>query len=112
MQSSNAERWRASTQEEINSLDEQDVDSSRLTQRTKIIKCKWVYKIKHEANSTIRFKKSRLTAKRFTQTLGIDTASMRLVEALLRDWWIDQLDVVCAMESLMRKSTWSNLKAS
>ena len=95
-------------QGELHSLDENEswvlVERPK---RTKVIKCKWVYKIKHEADGSLRYK-SRLTAKGYTQTKGVDyfetfapvakveTLRLLLVEALLRDWTIDQLDVVCA----------------
>jgi hypothetical protein len=38
----------------------------------KIIGCKWVYKVKHNANGSMNIYKTRLVAKGYAQTYGID----------------------------------------
>ena len=69
------------------------------------IGCKWVYKIKRRADSTIEHYKARLVAKGFTQLEGLDfhetfapvakmtTIRCLLVIALHRRWELHQMDV-------------------
>ena len=71
----------------------------------KEIGCKWVYRVKYEADGTVERYMARLMAKRFTQQEGLDftetfspMAKMTLVKTLLaivavRGWHLDQLDV-------------------
>jgi hypothetical protein len=70
-----------------------------------LIDCKWVYKIKHKADSSIDRYKARLVAKGFKQRYGIDYddtfspvvkfAIIRLVLSLAvsHGWSLHQLDV-------------------
>ena len=69
------------------------------------IRCKWLYKIKYKADSTIERYKASLIAKGFTQTEGIDfletfspmakfsTIKFLLAIASSRKWILEQLDV-------------------
>ena len=71
----------------------------------KAIGCKWVYRVKYEADGTVERYMARLMAKRFTQQEGLDftetispMAKMTSVKTLLaivavRGWHLVQLDV-------------------
>ena len=71
------------------------------------ISCKWVYRLKHNANGTKRFK-ARLVIKGYEQHYGIDFeetfapvakfVTLRVLFALAAqfDWEIEQIDVVTA----------------
>jgi hypothetical protein len=71
----------------------------------KTIGCKWVYKIKHNANGSVSRYKARLVAKDYAQTYGIDyeetyslVAKMVIVRAIIamattKGWSLHQMDV-------------------
>jgi hypothetical protein len=71
----------------------------------KAIGCKWVYKVKHNANGSMSRYKARLVAKGYAQTYGIDyeetyspVAKMITVRAIiamatLKGWSLHQMDV-------------------
>ena len=65
--------WNAAMDEDMNALD--DSGTWELTplpnEKTKI-GCKWVYKVKHNADGLISRYKERLVAKGYAQTYGID----------------------------------------
>jgi hypothetical protein len=71
----------------------------------KAIGCKWVYKVKHNANGSVSIYKARLVAKGYAQTYGIDyeetyspVAKMTnirtiIVMAATKGWSLHQMDV-------------------
>jgi hypothetical protein len=71
----------------------------------KVVKCKWVFKLKYKPDGSIERYKARLVARGFSQEYGIDyqqtyapvvkMASLRLILALAidRSWFLRQLDV-------------------
>jgi hypothetical protein len=76
-----------------------------LPERKKAIRCKWVYKVKHNLDGSISRYKVRLVAKGYAQTHGIDygetfapvakMATVRTVIAMVasRGWLLHQMDV-------------------
>jgi len=71
----------------------------------KIIGCKWVCKVKHDANGSMSKYKARLVAKGYAQTYGIDyketyslVAKMTIIRAIIvmatpKGWSLHQMDV-------------------
>jgi hypothetical protein len=71
----------------------------------KAIGCKWVYKVKHNADGFVNKYKARLVAKGYAQTYGIDyeetynpIAKMTIVRAIIamvatKGWSLHQMDV-------------------
>jgi hypothetical protein len=71
----------------------------------KAIGCKWMYKIKHNADGSVSKYKTRLVAKGYAQTYGIDyeetynlIAKMTTVRAIIimlvaKGWSLHQMDV-------------------
>jgi hypothetical protein len=71
----------------------------------KAIGCKWVYKVKHNANGYVNKYKARLVTKGYAQTYGIDyeetyslVAKMTIVKAIIamaiaKGWSLHQMDV-------------------
>jgi hypothetical protein len=71
----------------------------------KAIGCKWVYKVKHNADGSVNKYKARLVAKGYAQTYGIDyeetyspVAKMTIVKAIItmvatKGWSLHQMDV-------------------
>jgi hypothetical protein len=76
-----------------------------LLKDNKIIGCKWVYKIKHNADASMSKYKARLVAKGYAQTYGIDyeetynlIAKITIVKAIIamvaaKGWSLHQMDV-------------------
>ena len=92
--------------EEMATLDDSETwDLEQLPQGKKPIGCKWVYKIKHNTDGSVRRYKARLVAKGYAQTYGIDIketfspiakmATIRAVIALAasKGWILHQMDV-------------------
>jgi hypothetical protein len=76
-----------------------------LPKNKKAIRCKWVYKVKHNADGSMNKYKARLVAKGYAQTYGIDyeetytlVAKMTIVRAIIamaaaKGWSLHQMDV-------------------
>jgi hypothetical protein len=105
----NAERWHEAMQQEMDSLQEHDVwELTELSKDRKAVGCKWVFKVKHNADASVERNKARLFAQRFSQTYGVDYdetfspvarfESIRTVIALSvqRGLKLHQLDVTAA----------------
>jgi hypothetical protein len=103
--SPNKQRWIKAAEEEFSSL--VGMDTWRLvprTQRRKIIKSKWVFKVKRRAKKSIHKLKVRLVAMGYTQVKGIDydevfsptlrQETFRLICSLLanKNWKARQVD--------------------
>jgi len=76
-----------------------------LLEDKKAIGCKWVYKVKHNANGSMNRYKARLVAKGYAQTYGIDyeetyspvdkmiTVKAIIAVATTKGWSLHQMDV-------------------
>jgi hypothetical protein len=76
-----------------------------LPEDKKAMGCKWVYKIKHNANGFVSRYKTRLVAKGYAQTYGIDyektyspvvkMTTVRVIIAMVatKGWSLHQMDV-------------------
>jgi hypothetical protein len=76
-----------------------------LPEDKKIIGCKWVYKVKHNANGFVSKYKARLVTKGYAQTYGVDyeetyspVAKMTTIRAIIamaivKGWSLHQMDV-------------------
>ena len=83
--------WNAAMDEEVDALNNNDTWMlAPLPEGKKAIECKWVYKIKRNANGSISRYKAHLVAKGYAQRYGIDfeetfspIAKMAIVRALI-----------------------------
>jgi len=76
-----------------------------LPEDKKAIGCKWVYKVKHNADASMNKYKARLVAKGYAQTYGINyeetyspVAKMTTIRAIIamaatKGWSLHQMDV-------------------
>ena len=65
--------WDAAMDDEMGAPSDSGTwDLTPLPKEKKAIKCKWVYKVKHNADGTVNRYKARLVAKGYAQTYGID----------------------------------------
>jgi hypothetical protein len=105
-QASKLDCWRKAMDIELQALiDNQTWTVVDLPSGKVPIGCKWVYKIKYNANGSIERYKARLVAKGYTQTEGIDyfdtfspvakitTVRVLLALAAIKGWHLEQLDV-------------------
>lgn len=109
MKRSDKQKWMSAMEEELNSLKENEVYTfvDRPAEK-KIVKNKWVFKIKRNSDGSISRYKARLVAKGFTQVYGEDydetfspvvrNSTIRFLMALSieLDLSIDHLDVMTA----------------
>jgi hypothetical protein len=73
IRSENKEEWLRAMDSEMKSLQENETwKLEKLPSGHKALKCKWVYKIKNNADGSIERFKARLVIKGFTQRKGID----------------------------------------
>jgi len=99
-------KWNNAMDEEMAALDANVIwELVALPKDKKAIGCKWVYKIKHNADGFVRRYKVRLVAKGYAQTYGIDyeetyspvakmtTIRTIIVMAVAKRWSLHQMDV-------------------
>ena len=105
-ESSDKDQWRATMQEEVNSLVEMQVwERVPRPKDQNVVGCKWVYRLKFNAQGEVVRYKARLVAKGYSQVDGLDynetfapvtrLETIRLLFALAvkKDWEIRQIDV-------------------
>ncbi len=99
-------KWDNAMDEEIMALDANATwELVALLKFKKTIGCKWVYKIKHNADGSVSRYKARLVAKGYAQTSGIDyeetyspitkmtTVRTIIAMAITKGWLLHQMDV-------------------
>ncbi|KAH9711302.1 retrovirus-related pol polyprotein from transposon RE1 [Citrus sinensis] len=99
-------KWKAAMQAEYDALmDNKTWILVPASQATKIVGCKWVFRIKYNADGSVSKYKARLVAKGFHQTPGIDyfetfspvvkqsTVRIILSLAVMKGWKIRQIDI-------------------
>ncbi len=70
---SDAQQWHQAIQEELKSLDENKTwDLVDLPKGQRMVKTKWIFKVKRDSDGKVSRYKARLVAKGFTQRPGID----------------------------------------
>ena len=107
MESSQSNEWKQATDQEYQSLMKNKTwELVELPPDRKMIGCKWVFKVKHGQDARVERFKSRLVAKGYSQTYGVDYddrfspvvrfSSIRtlFVFALQNNFLIHQMDVV------------------
>jgi hypothetical protein len=99
-------KWNNAMDEEMAALDANATwELVALPKDKKAIGCKWVYKVKHNADGSVNRYKSRLIAKGYAQTYGIDyeetyssVAKMITIRTIItmattKGWSLHQMDV-------------------
>jgi len=99
-------KWDNAMDEEMATLDVNATwELVVLPKGKKVIGCKWVYKIKHDADGSMNIYKTRLVTKGYAQTYGIDyeetyslVAKMTIVKIIIalviaKRWSLHQMDV-------------------
>jgi hypothetical protein len=99
-------KWDNAMDEEMVTLDANVTwELVALPKDKKAIGCKWVYKVKHNANGSMSTYKARLVAKGYAQTYGIDyektyslvakmiTVRTISVMVITKGWSLHQMDV-------------------
>jgi hypothetical protein len=119
-------QWERAMKEEFEALDKNKtwdlVDEDTILKSGKrVIGCKWVYKLKRNADGSRRFK-ARLVIRGFEQQYGIDytetfapvakfvTVRILLALAAKYDWEIEQMDVITAfLNPLLQEEVYMEL---
>jgi hypothetical protein len=99
-------KWDNAMDEEMATLDANATwELVALPKDKKEIGCKWVYKVKHNADGSVSRYKTRLVAKGYAQTYGIDyeetyslVAKMTIIRIIIamaatKGWSLHQMDV-------------------
>jgi hypothetical protein len=99
-------KWNNAMDEEMVALDAHSTwELVALPEDKKAIGCKWVYKVKHNADGSMSRYKARLVAKGYAQTYGIDyeetyspvakmtTIRVIIALAIAKGWSLHQMDV-------------------
>ncbi len=99
-------KWDNAMDEEMAALDANVTwEFVALLEDKKAIGCKWVYKVKHNANGSVSKYKARLVAKAYAQTYGIDyeetyssVAKITTIRTIIsmaaaKGWSLHQMDV-------------------
>ena len=100
------EKWEKAMDEEMDALEANATwELVPLPKDKNAIGCKWVYKVKHNADDSVNRYKARLVVKGYAQTYGIDyeetfspvarMATVRVVIAMAasKGWSLHQMDV-------------------
>ena len=99
-------KWQKAIDEEMAALDANETwDLVPLPESKNVIGCKWLYKVKHNADGSISRYKARLVAKGYAQRYGIDyeetfspIAKMATICTIIgvatsKGWILHQMDV-------------------
>jgi len=99
-------KWDNAMDEEMAALDANATwELVVLLKDKKTIGCKWVYKVKHNADGSVSIYKTRLVAKGYAQTYGIEyeetyslitkmtTVRLIIAMAATKGWSLHQMDV-------------------
>lgn len=109
LNSPQASQWKSAMQEELDSLESRNTwQLSELPKDKKCIGCRWVFKLKTNAEGKVARYKARLVAQGFSQTKGIDYEKtsapvvnfliLRILLALTVEfgWYTRHVDIKCA----------------
>nr|KYP36406.1 Retrovirus-related Pol polyprotein from transposon TNT 1-94 [Cajanus cajan] len=111
-EASKSDCWLKAMHDEITALEANDTwVLTDLPPNKTTIGCRWVYKIKHNADGSIERYKARLVAKGYTQMEGLDfldtfyspvakltTVRLLLALAAIHKWHLKQLDVTSTLQ--------------
>jgi Reverse transcriptase (RNA-dependent DNA polymerase) len=114
--------WQKAKQEELDALKNNTWDIIKLPQNKILVGSRWIYKIKYNSDGTIERYKTRLVAKGYIQTYGINcketfasVAKMNTVKVLLLiainlDWDLYQMNVKnIFLQGVLQEEVYMNL---
>lgn len=109
LESPQATQWKEAIKEELNNLSDRNTwEVTKLPEGRKCIGCRWVFKLKRDANGEICRYKARLVAQGFSQKKGMDynetyspVASFSIIRLMLAitmefRWHTRHIDIKCA----------------